>query len=85
MAAIVSSKKVDKDTRISTSPGWIEYEGYKTSDFRDYGNLSLSEIISYSSNVGMVKLCKDQSAEHLVHVFSNFGIGSQASKHFDSC
>lgn len=77
MAAIVSSKKVDKDTRISTSPGWIEYEGYKTSDFRDYGNLSLSEIISYSSNVGMVKLCKDQSPEHLVHVFSDFGIGSQ--------
>ncbi len=77
MAAILKSKKIDKETRINTSPGWIEYEGYKTSDFRDYGNLTLSEIISYSSNVGMVKLCREQQPENLLGVFSDFGIGTQ--------
>ena len=77
MAAILKSKKIDVKTRINTSPGWIEYEGYKTSDFRDYGNLTLTEIISNSSNVGMVKLCRHQKTEHLLGVFSDFGIGTQ--------
>ena len=77
MAAILKSKKVDMKARINTSPGWIEYEGYKTSDFRDYGNLTLSGIISHSSNVGMVKLCRDQQPENLLGVFSDFGIGAQ--------
>ena len=75
MAAILDSGKVKTGTKTDTSPGWIEFGGYKTSDFRNYGILSLSEIISYSSNVGMVKLCKDQSSDHLFQYFSNFGIG----------
>ena len=75
MAAIIDSGKVKKDLMTSTSPGWIDFGGYKTRDFRDYGELSLSEIISYSSNVGMVKLCKDQDSNHLFQYFSNFGIG----------
>ena len=40
-----------KDEIIKTSPGYIEYEGFLTSDFKDYGTLSLSEVISKSSNV----------------------------------
>ena len=79
MAAVVNSAKVDRGMRINTSPGWIEYGGYKTNDFRDYGTLSLSDIISYSSNVGMVKLCKDLESEYLIDFFSNFGIGTQPS------
>ena len=75
MAAIIDSGKVNKGLIIDTSPGWIEFGGYKTRDFRDYGELNLSEIISYSSNVGMVKLCKDQDSHHLIQYFSNFGVG----------
>ena len=79
MAAIVNSGKVDRNIKINTSPGWIEYGGYKTSDFRDYGTLGLSDIISYSSNVGMVMLCKDQESKYLIDFFSNFGLGSRPS------
>lgn len=75
MAAIIDSGKVERDLITNTSPGWIEFGGYKTRDFRDYGELSLSEIISYSSNVGMVKLCKDLDSDYLFQYFSNFGIG----------
>ena len=75
MTAILESNKVQDSTKINTSPGWIEFEGFKTSDFRDYGNLSLSEIISYSSNVGMVKLCENQDVAHLTEYFKRFGIG----------
>ena len=75
MTAILESNKVQDSTKINTSPGWIEFEGFKTSDFRDYGILSLSEIISYSSNVGMVKLCENQDVAHLTEYFKRFGIG----------
>ena len=75
MSAILESGKIHEDLIVNTSPGWIEFEGYKTSDFRDYGQLNLSEIISYSSNVGMIKLCEDQDIKHLVNYYKKFGIG----------
>ena len=75
MSAIIESKKEDLDSVIETSPGWVEVAGYKTSDFKDYGKLNLSKIISLSSNVGMVKLCSNQEMEHLTAYYKKFGIG----------
>ncbi len=75
MSAIIESEKEDLDSLIETSPGWIEISGYKTSDFKDYGQLNLSQIISLSSNVGMVKLCSNQEIEHLTNYYKKFGIG----------
>ena len=67
MSAILESQQYTDSIEINTSPGWIEFEGYKTSDFRDYGVLNLTEIISLSSNVGMVKLCKNQDIDCLLY------------------
>ena len=75
MSAILESDYLPETSKIDTSPGWIEYEGFKTSDFKDYGSLSLSQIISLSSNVGMVKLCQYQDIEHLTNYYKKFGIG----------
>jgi len=75
MSAIIESGKVKLDVKVNTSPGWIEVAGYRTNDFKDYGLLDLSEIISLSSNVGMVKLCTDQEISHLTDYYSRFGIG----------
>ena len=75
MSAILESKRVELNDTVDTSPGWVELGGYKTSDFKDYGVLSLSEIISFSSNVGMVKLCAEQDIKHLTKFFKSFGIG----------
>ncbi|URQ67712.1 penicillin-binding protein 2 [SAR86 cluster bacterium] len=75
MSAILESEKLPKISKIDTSPGWIEFEGFKTSDFKDYGVLNLSEIISLSSNVGMVKLCQYQDIDHLTNYYKKFGIG----------
>ncbi len=75
MSAILESQQYTDSIEINTSPGWVEFEGYKTSDFRDYGVLNLTEIISLSSNVGMVKLCKNQDIEHLTDYYQSFGIG----------
>ena len=75
MSAIIESRIVNLEDTINTSPGWIEVGGYTTSDFKDYGVLNLSEIIAFSSNVGMVKLCADQDIKHLTKFFKSFGIG----------
>ena len=75
MSAIIESGKVKGDVKVNTSPGWIEVAGYRTNDFKDYGLLDLSKIISLSSNVGMVKLCTDQEISHLTDYYSRFGIG----------
>jgi len=75
MSAIIESGKVKLDVKVNTSPGWIEVAGYRTNDFKDYGLLDLSKIISLSSNVGMVKLCADQEISHLTDYYSRFGIG----------
>ena len=75
MSAMVESNTSLLSKKINTSPGWIMYEGFKTSDFRDYGLLSPSEIISLSSNVGMVKLCKDEASETLLNFYKKFGVG----------
>ena len=68
---------------IDTSPGWIEYEGYRTEDAKNYGVLSISEIISKSSNVGMVKICQNLDAEKLLKtyfslLFNNFFLNEKA-------
>ena len=47
MSAILDEDHNKSFLSIDTSPGWIEYEGFKTSDFRNYGLLTLSEIISF--------------------------------------
>ena len=75
MSAVLESEKFPISIKIDTSPGWIEFEGFKTSDFRDYGTLNLAEIISLSSNVGMVKLCEKQDIDHLTSYYKKYGIG----------
>ena len=75
MSAIIESQQQDLDSIVQTSPGWIEVAGYRTSDFKNYGQLNLSQIISLSSNVGMVKLCSNQEIQHLTNYYKKFGIG----------
>ena len=57
LAGLMEEGIIDDDIKVQTSPGYIDYKGFVTKDFKNYGLLSLSEIISKSSNVGMVKLC----------------------------
>jgi len=75
MSAILKSGKINSSYKVDTAPGWIEIGGYRTNDFKNYGVINLSEIISNSSNVGMIKLCMNQDSSLLMKNFSNFGLG----------
>ena len=69
---------------INTSPGWIEFEGYKTEDARNYGMLSTEEIIAKSSNVGMVKLCADFDPNQILRTYYSLGLGKYMNEIFIS-
>ncbi len=72
------------ESKIDTSPGWIEFEGYKTEDASNYGILSVEEIISKSSNVGMVKLCADLKPNEILQTYYSLGLGRYINEIFIS-
>ncbi|MFL2747146.1 MAG: peptidoglycan D,D-transpeptidase FtsI family protein [Gammaproteobacteria bacterium] len=84
LAGLLKNKTINKNEKIKTSPGFIEYEGFMTSDFKDYGTLNLSEVISKSSNVAMVKLCDRSNSEKIIKNFYQWGFGQYINEIFIS-
>ncbi len=84
LAGLMEEGIIDDDIKVQTSPGYIDYKGFVTKDFKDYGLLSLSEIISKSSNVGMVKLCDKADTDAVVKNLYNWGFGRYMSGIFIS-
>ena len=73
---------INEDTLIDTNPGWVEFEDYRTEDFRNYGIISVSEVISKSSNVGTVKICSQMNKSRVISGMRSFGIGEYFSEMF---
>ncbi len=73
--AALESGKFKTDDLISTSPGYYEIDGYRINDFRDFGELSLTDILVKSSNVGAAKLALALTKEHLWDIYNRFGFG----------
>ncbi|GLR71069.1 penicillin-binding transpeptidase domain-containing protein [Agaribacter marinus] len=67
---------VQKDSIVDTSPGWMYLGGSRVSDPRNYGKLSLTEIIKRSSNMGTSKLALGIPKEFLMDVYFNMGLMS---------
>ena len=84
LAGLLQEDVIYKDTIVKTSPGYIEYEGFLTSDFKDYGTLNLSDVISKSSNVAMVKLCDKSNSEEIIKNFYKWGFGKYINEIFIS-
>ena len=84
IAGLLQEDVIYKDIIIKTSPGYIEYEGFITSDFKDYGTLNLSDVISKSSNVAMVKLCDKSNSEEIIKNFYKWGFGKYVNEIFIS-
>lgn len=46
------------------------------SDPRDYGELTLSEVLEHSSNVGVTKIALDLGVDSLLQTYADAGLGS---------
>ncbi|QBY04821.1 peptidoglycan glycosyltransferase FtsI [Thalassotalea sp. HSM 43] len=64
---------VKKDDIINTSPGSMRIGGRRVSDPRNYGKLSLTEVLIKSSNMGTTRLAMEIPKEFLLSKFFEMG------------
>lgn len=83
VAAALETGKVEPDTIVETSPGYITLGGrYTVRDIRNFGTLNVTRIITKSSNVGAIKLSMGMDGEQLYDVFHRFGFGEVTGSGF---
>lgn len=75
VAAALESGQVRPDTPMDTHPGYLSMSGYTIRDYRNYGELDITGLITKSSNVGMAKLALTLESEHLWSTYHRFGFG----------
>ena len=66
------------DSIIDTSPGWKRLGGSRVEDPRNYGKISLSDVIKYSSNMGTSELALSMPKEVLIDFYYNLGLMSDS-------
>ena len=76
VAAALEAGVATPDLIIDTGPGRREVGGHTIRDPRDYGDLSVTEVLTRSSNVGVVDLVLQLDPRHLWGVYSRFGFGA---------
>jgi cell division protein FtsI (penicillin-binding protein 3) len=82
LAAGIESGKFTPDTEIQTAPGYISIAGYPIRDFKNYGTLTVSGVLSKSSNVGATKISATLSNEHQYDIYRRFGLGQASGSGF---
>lgn len=66
---------VQSDTIIDTSPGVMRIGGRRVNDPRNYGKLSLTDILVHSSNMGTTKLALSLPKDYYLDKFFQAGFG----------
>jgi len=82
VAAALSNGKYTADSVIDTSPGYMRIK-YKTiRDHRNYGLMSLTKVITKSSNIGVAKLAHEMGAEKLWSMLHDAKLGQATALGF---
>lgn len=82
VAAALSNGKYSADSVIDTSPGYMRIK-YKTiRDHRNYGPMSLTKVITKSSNIGVAKLAHEMGAETLWSMLHSAKLGQATALGF---
>ncbi|MBT3180365.1 MAG: transpeptidase family protein [Candidatus Marinimicrobia bacterium] len=74
--AALSDNKIDLVEEFNCENGEFEYHDIKVTDHEEYGMLTLSQIIQYSSNIGVVKVIERVGRKTLYQTSRSFGFGS---------
>ncbi|MCY4044500.1 MAG: penicillin-binding transpeptidase domain-containing protein [Cellvibrionales bacterium] len=75
MLAILESGKVNAEDVINTSPGYIRLGKKTLMDPRNYGAMTVTKIITKSSQVGMSKLALSIDADKIPLMSNRLGLG----------
>jgi cell division protein FtsI (penicillin-binding protein 3) len=82
LAAALEAGVATSDLIVDTSPGHVVVAGHTIRDVRNFGALSVSDLLVRSSNVGVVDLVLKMDARHLWGLYSRFGFGSVSGTGF---
>lgn len=76
VAVALSSERYRPDSMIETSPGYYSIGRHVVRDLRDYGRITVSDVLRYSSNVGSSRLALALDPEQLWRALGEFGFGA---------
>ncbi len=75
VASALDSGKFTKDSLIDTSPSRLTIDGNTIHDERDFGVLTVTQILKRSSNIGVTKLVLASDPNQLVGLLHRVGFG----------
>jgi cell division protein FtsI (penicillin-binding protein 3) len=76
-SAAIETGTVTMDDRIYCENGKFNVCGRILNDYRPHGELSFREVVSKSSNIGVVKVAQKMGAETLFEYIQKFGFGEK--------
>ncbi len=82
LAAALESGQYRASSYVDTSPGYVVVGPKKIEDHRNLGRISLTTILSRSSNVGVTKIAMSLQPDQLWGTMKRFGLGSMTASGF---
>ena len=82
VAAALKNKKYNANSVIDTSPGYMRIKHKTIRDHRNYGEMSLTKVITKSSNIGVAKLAHEMGAENLWTMLHDAKLGQATALGF---
>ncbi|WP_428399271.1 peptidoglycan D,D-transpeptidase FtsI family protein [Marinobacter salarius] len=75
MAAALESGKFKASSTIDTAPGYRRFGRFTIRDHRNYGVISLTDVIAKSSNVGISKIATELGGDTIRDLYARLGLG----------
>ena len=82
VALALESRRYFPDTVIDTTPGFYRIGGYTIRDIRNFGPLSVNNVLLKSSNIGAVKIALKIPRADLWNLYNSIGIGQSTGSGF---
>lgn len=82
IAAALESGQYEPGSMIDTAPGYLMVGPKRIEDPRNLGRVSLTTVLSRSSNVGATKIAMSLEPDSLWRMMTKFGLGSLTSSGF---
>ncbi|MDH3440327.1 MAG: penicillin-binding transpeptidase domain-containing protein [Gammaproteobacteria bacterium] len=82
MAAALESGRYRASSMVDTAPGYVVVGPKRIEDSKNLGRISLTTVLSRSSNVGITKIAMSLESDQLWQMMTRFGFGSLTSSGF---
>jgi cell division protein FtsI (penicillin-binding protein 3) len=82
IAAALQSGRYRASSMVDTAPGFVVVGPKRIEDKRNLGRISLTTVLSRSSNVGATKIAMSLESDQLWHTLTQFGLGELTASGF---